>query len=286
MKTRSAFRTFVGVVFAAFVVAILFAIAWQTNGQLGPLSATTWQSIATFTIAYWQNLGEFIERNEGAIEAVGTLFVAFFTFTLWASTERLGIMAAEQGEAMEKSIKEAANATEATNAIAKATRDNAALMEGILRKQMRAYITVEASSAVCQDRKSNLRFGASPRITNAGLTPARNVSYQITAAILDANLPNDYQFENLGVKYVNDATLIPRQGFGGTAHVEEYFEESEVEEIMSAKNKRLYVWGTVTYDDIYGGSWTTNFCYHFFFCMDGGAVKWNSYFNNRHNDAT
>lgn len=234
MKRKFALRITMLCILVAAAVLLLLNVTVRTIGQsCGEIQDQC--HVASIFVAYTNNLGSVIVEHEAAIEAFATIFVAVFTFTLWSSTEQLANMAAEQGKAMESSIAEAAKATEATNAIAKATRDNALLMEGILRKQMRAYVTVEPSSAVRQDTKAGIRFGATQRITNAGLTPAKNVSYQISAEILPVNLPDDFVFENLGDQYNNDATLIPRQGFSGFANVEKYLSESEVDDVMLPK---------------------------------------------------
>lgn len=228
----------------------------------------------------------FLERNETAIEACATLFVAIFTFTLWIATQRLGELALEQGEAMDKSIAEAARATEATASIAKATTDNAALMQGILHKQMRAYISVEAGLPLYQDE--NIRFQGKPVLTNTGFTPARNVSYHAMAAVLDTHLRDDYVFERFGNASGNDTTLSPRQSITiNNAIVRERHPDNEVEGIMSGQARRLYVWGVVQYEDIFGGKWETNFCFNYTFFRDGkGDLLWSSFIFNRHNSAT
>jgi hypothetical protein len=179
-----------------------------------------------FVAAYWGAIGDFLEKNEGAIEACGTIFVAIFTFTLWAATQELGDLALDQGEAMDRSITEATKATQATNSIATVTRENAALMQSILHKQMRAYVSIDAGQATYQDEK--LRFAGMPVITNTGFTPARNVSHHVMAAILDTHLRDDFVFEKYGLKNISDATLSPRQSFTINSVVRERFPDSEV----------------------------------------------------------
>lgn len=124
-------RMVLGAIFCAVVFVILATIAARTGRTLCIGQHSTGEcGFVSYVSAYWANVGTFIEANEGPIEACGTLFVAIFTFTLWTATEKLGVLAKEQGEAMERSISEAAKATLATNAIATATKDNAALMQG------------------------------------------------------------------------------------------------------------------------------------------------------------
>jgi hypothetical protein len=283
MKKRSLSRLILGFAFAVIALTFLLTVAAQTYGQVcgGVLHQC---GVASFLMSYSSNVGSFFVTHESAVEAFGTLCVAVFTFTLWSSTEQLAAMAAGQGDAMERSIKEAAKAA-ATNAIADATKANASLMEGIMHRQMRAYITVEAGPGVYQD--NTLVFGSFPILNNAGFTPARNVSYQVMASILNTNLPDDFRFETYGNRVINDVTIAPRQVFHITAKVRERFPDVEVDEIMQGHSRRLYIWGTVTYEDVFGGSWQTNFCHNFIFLKgEEGNPQVRSFFHNRHNNAT
>lgn len=270
--------------FTIVVIIIFVSLAIHTVGRnCGTPAAgcTTW----TFLASYWESIGKFLKDNEAAIEASGTLAVAIFTFTLWTATQKLGELALDQGDAMERSISEAAKATQATASIATVTRENAALMQSILHKQMRAYVSVDAGKATYQDEK--LRFAAMPVITNTGFTPARKLSYHAMAAVLDTDLREDYTFDEYGIKNVADATLSPRQSFTINPIVQERYPDSEVEPIMLGEARRLYVWGTITYEDIFDESWETRFCFNYIFFRDGdNEVRVNSYIYKRHNSTT
>ncbi|MGN6383746.1 MAG: hypothetical protein ACTHMK_14175 [Dyella sp.] len=230
-------------------------------------------------------VGKFIEDNEAVIETISTLAVAIFTFTLWTATRKLGELALDQGEAMERSISEAAKATQATAQIAAVAKENATLMQSLMHKQMRAYVSVDAGQATFQD--GALRFAAIPVITNTGFTPARKLSFHAMAAVLDTNLRDDHRFEEFGSKNVADATLSPRQSYTFNSVIRERFPDNEVRSIMSGEARRLYVWGTITYEDVFGGSWETRFCFNYIFYRDGeNVVRVNSYIYRRHNSAT
>lgn len=242
-------------------------------------------AVVAILIIYWATIGKFIEDNEVVIEAISALAVAIFTFTLWTATKKLGELALEQSNAMERSISEAAKATEATAQIATATKENAMLMQSILHKQMRAYVSVDAGQATYQD--GVLRFAAIPVMTNTGFTPARRLSFHAMAAVLDTNLRDDYIFDEFGAKNIADATLSPRQSFTFNAVVRERFADSEVKSIMPGDAKRLYVWGIITYDDVFGGSWETRFCFNYIFYRDEkDVVRVSSYIYRCHNSAT
>ena len=150
---------------------------------------------------------------------------------------------------------------------------------------MRAYVSVDAGQATFQD--GVLRFAAIPVITNTGFTPARKLSFHAMAAMLDTNLRDDYTFDTFGERNIADATLSPRQSYTFNAVVRERFGDSEIESLMSGEARRLYVWGTITYDDVFGGSWETRFCFNYVFFRDEkGVVRVNSYIYRQHNSAT
>jgi hypothetical protein len=55
---------------------------------------------------------------------------------------------------------------------------------------------------------------------------------------------------------------------------------------MQGNTRRLYTWGKVTYDDVYGGSWETHFCINYWFVKVGDEVKVFGNFHPEHNNAT
>jgi hypothetical protein len=220
-----------------------------------------------------------------AITVLATALIAFFTWTLYRATDRLWDAATEQGNDMKNSIAEAnrsANAMERSGHIAQGTLEHARVRSA---QQMRAYVSVDIGTATYQDTK--LRFASGPTITNTGYTPARNVSYQVMAEILDADLPPDHVFEKFAEKRVNDASLAPRQQFTVHGLVRDRVPDADVEAVMRGENRRLFVWGTVSYDDVFGGSWETNFCHNFiFYKAADGNIKFNGFLWRTHNNAT
>jgi len=217
-----------------------------------------------------------------------TAILALFTYLLWLANktliERADATSARQAGEMQRSIEEATRAARAMENVAAATRENAQLMSGMLSKQMRAYVSVDIGRATYQDQ--NLRFASNPVIVNTGFTPAKNVSYRVRAAVLAANLPSDYQFDDSGKMSENDATLAPRQSFIVAAIVQDRFEADEVQVIMKGETRKLFVWGTVTYDDVFGGTWETRFCHSFAFYNAKDEIKVNSWYHPTHNSTT
>jgi hypothetical protein len=223
-----------------------------------------------------------------------TAALALYTYRLYRATVRLGadakVSAEQQSTRMERSIVEANRAATAMEAVAMATTNNAMLMQTLLTKQMRAYVSVDLGVALYQDAK--LRFGAGPQVINNGLTPARNVSFKVVAEIIDVAEVTDITnanitFAPIGNVVVNDMGLAPRQSFRMNTAVEHRVLEAEVEEVMKGETKRLFAWGKVTYDDVYGGSWETNFCFNYTFYKNAkGEVVVNGFYFPRHNSAT
>jgi len=133
--------------------------------------------------------------------------------------------------------------------VADATKNNANLMSSMLSKKMRVYIQINIGKSTAQ-RGEDVVFGSWPEIVNVGLTPAKNVSYRVMADVLDvatsaSDVPEPQQV------FTNDATLNPRQSFTIQAAVTRRFGPSEVEAISKGDSKRLFVWGIITYDDVF-----------------------------------
>lgn len=151
-----------------------------------------------------------------------------------------------------------------------------------LRQQMRAWLTVIIGGGVPQQREKDLKFDARPLILNTGLTPARNVRYQIKAAILPVPLPDDFDF-SLPEKGLADGGNIigTHQNAQMMAVVDDYIPDEEVNDLKIGKGRSLYSWGTVTYDDVFGASHKTQFCQQFTWLPDGSVF---CYYTPGHND--
>jgi hypothetical protein len=210
--------------------------------------------------------------------------LVIFTWRLAKATSGLWDAAGKQGQDTAKSIGEATRAATAMEGMVEATRNNANLMQAILHKQMRAYVAVDIGRGTYQDGR--LRFAAAPVVNNTGFTPARNVSFRVMADILDTKLPKTFQFPEFAELKINDATLAPRQQFIIHGIVSNRFEDSEVQAIMTGEQRRLYVWGIVTYEDVFGGSWETRFCHNFVFPTGKDGVQVLGFYHHTHNHAT
>jgi hypothetical protein len=229
-----------------------------------------------------QCTGAFIEAHNGAISALASIVIALFTVTLWRATQGMLDATSGQSVAMEKSIAESARAANAMEQVAVHFADNVTAVRERSAQQMRAYLSVLVNAATYQERGKNLRFEARPAILNAGQTPAKNVGYRAAASILPVPLPSDFTFP-LKEQVVGAATLGPHQHFIMNATVEDFYDDADVFDIKTGRDRALYVWGVVTYQDIFGTDQHTKFCQYLLWLPDGRMF---GFFVSDYNDAT
>jgi len=191
-----------------------------------------------------------------------TFLLFCFTAALWWVTYRLSKEAKTTGEAhgakMAESISEAARAAAAQEGIANATRENAGLMQGVMQKQMRAYLVVEVGGGLYQD--ATKRFEVRPNLVNSGFTPALNMTYWALASILPFPLPKDHVLPVNHENIPNSMDMGPRQSLVLNAAVDTRVPDAEVDDIKHGITRRVYIWGSIRYSDIFGGVHTTDFC--------------------------
>jgi hypothetical protein len=190
---------------------------------------------------------------------------------------------------MERSIAEATRLASAMEVVskeiavsAKAATDSVAALKERTAQQMRAYLAVAVGAAIYQERNKPLKFEGKPLLVNSGHTPAYKVSYRAKAEILSIPLPKDFAFP-LPDEVVGGAMLGPQQNATLSAIVDDFSEDAEVEDIKIGKGKCLYIWGIVTYEDIFGEARRTRFCQSLTWLPDGKVF---GVFTPGHNDAT
>jgi hypothetical protein len=230
-------------------------------------------------------------RNErittGANVGLTALTAMLLLVNLWLIVEARRV-STRQASDTKRALEEQTRAADAMRDVADATKNNATLVQKIMQTQMRAYVSVTTGTATYQDDINN--FASSPLITNTGLSPAKKVSTWIQADILDTTFPKDFKFQEPGVDAVSetDATLSAKQSFSIAGIVKERFNQDEVRDIMLGAKRRLFVWGLVTYEDVFGNKWETKFCHNFNFFKPKGSddVKVESWYYRGHNNST
>jgi hypothetical protein len=253
--------------------------AAQDNMQNWPPIWSNWALVLVAAVTAWFALRTLNAIRDQVIEMRKT----------GEQTEKLIQENMAQSTSLELSVKESARLASAMEIVAKeiaisakaATHSVAALKERTA-KQMRAYLTVIIGGGVYQERDKNYRFEGKPIVINTGHTPARNVRHRCKAQVLPIPLPSDFAFP-LPEKEFGGTMMGPQQNNILGAIVDDFCDDAEVNDIKSANGKGLYVWGTITYEDIFGERQRTEFCQ---------VIRWTpdnkiwGYFIPGHSDAT
>jgi hypothetical protein len=221
--------------------------------------------------------------------------LAYFTAYLYWTTRKLAGDAEEtgkrQGEQMAASVAEAANAARAMADVARHVETSANTGVEILEnskkfaiQQMRAYISVLGSDGTYQDQ--NWRFQGNIILLNTGNTPAHKVRWRARADIMSVPLPADFLFP-LGASEIEEGPVLgPHQNFKLNTVYPIRVPDAEVAEVMLGVKRALYVWGIVTYDDVFKATQTAQFCLKYMFRGLPPDVKIDSFYDQRHNEAT
>ncbi len=226
-----------------------------------------------------------------------TIILALFTGGLWIATYRLAKDAEKtsnraeenfirQANEMRASIAQASRSASAMEDVANITDRNSRLMQEMYAKQMRAYLSVNIHRGMYQDRKNGLKFEINPSLLNSGHTPAHNLKYWATAEILPFPLPDNFEFPVPINKSPNSYVLHPNHGIELNALVNDFVPDGEVEAIKLGTERRVHIWGIVTYDDVFGESHMTKFCHSLFWVKVGDQEVIRGTYSNHHNEAT
>jgi hypothetical protein len=153
------------------------------------------------------------------------------------------------------------------------------------KRELRAYLTVVVGGAVYQERAKNLKFEAKPVMLNTGRTPAHKVRYRAAAQILTHPLPAEFSF-NVETPFVGSGIL----GLGGNfilnAIVPDFVDDTEVPSIKQAADGRfLFVWGEVSYEDVFGQPHWVKFCQRLFWVPGPQGEGIVGFYDERHNDS-
>jgi len=146
--------------------------------------------------------------------------------------------------------------------------------EEFSKRELRAYLAVAVGEALYQERRvrplSDLKFEARPLLINTGRTPAHKIKFKARAAILPVPLPTNTNLPEIHDFDQSDAMLSANQSANMFAVVDGFCEDDEVDVIKDGSSgKGLFVWGLVTYEDVFGISHHTRFCQHVYWTMSG-----------------
>jgi hypothetical protein len=207
----------------------------------------------------------------------GIIFVLqLIVFGYQAAKLRATVTAAEtQSADMKQSIKEAARAAAAMEVVAEnmgksaaTAAESVATLKDRTALQLRAYLTVIIGGATYQDRSKSLKFDARPLLVNNGNTPAYNVSYAANASILPVPLPPDHKF-TYEEESPHGSVVGAHQNSIMGAVVPDYVDDATVENIKLAIGSALYVWGVMSYKDVFDELHQNHFCQQIYWQSDG-----------------
>lgn len=214
-----------------------------------------------------------IDRHNGFFAAVAALFVAGFTGTFWRSTEKLWAASIGQGDAMERSIAEAEKSAKAMSSVAEFMAKNVERLKETVsglnqsvdanKRIVRAYLTIGVGDFYEQDVSKNAPLQFHPVVLNTGNTPALDVIYNGRVVFRDYPPGPNFDFTMLPINEERSAITVGSRQFPPPAipvHADRWFTDEEMAEAKQARTKRLYVFGTVTYKDVFGVPHYTDFC--------------------------
>ncbi len=152
------------------------------------------------------------------------------------------------------------------------------------QRQLRAYIVAGASDVNMHGPENALSVSLGIAVKNTGQTPAHDLSIVSKTDLLEhpIKMPFDFTLRTgpdpsravLGAGQVTESNSPADRPFNG-------------DEMMRARDPeggfRIYIWGSVTYRDVFGRTHHTNFCSSLIF-EDGGAAV--AHASEHHNDAS
>lgn len=267
----------------------------QKTGQQGSQAATDQNHIVReFIGAQIVCTISLIDRHNGFFAAIAALFVAGFTGTLWRSTEKLWVSATAQSDAMERSIAEATKSAKAIASVADSMAQNVErLKETVVglnksvdanRRIVRAYLTVGIGDFYEQDISKNAPLQSHLLVLNTGNTPALDVVYNGRIALREFPPGSNFDFTLLPQSEERSAMSVGSRQTPPPSipiHAERWFTDEEMAEAKRATAKRLYVFGIVTYKDVFGTPHHTNFCHSVVWSVQGRPqASWTRFHND------
>jgi hypothetical protein len=203
-----------------------------------------------------------------------------------------------QSEDMKRYIHEATRAADAMEKVSGSLKINADMIVetvfinksialrqrefGII--QMRAYVSVLIGGGSLQNRSTRWKFEARPTLKNTGNSPAYKVRYKIAAAVLPYPWPSDFKFK-LPKSWGGGSLIAPHTPVHATAVVEDFIDDETAERVRGGGGPFLYVWGMVSYKDLFNITRRVTFAQRIFFPGEKGNETVKGYYLEKHNTA-
>lgn len=193
-----------------------------------------------------------------AVVGVATIFLAGFTcVNLWLLRGQ-GDDLREQRTVMQQ---QAGHLEEQATQL----KASVAQMKDTTQQQLRAYLIARPGNLIVDEKRRPGEYWLEwhPEIVNTGQTPAYDVRVASRAQIRDEPLPPGTNLtKELDPKGTGSQGVLGReQMIWQSCNIGRGISESELKDLRSKRSgKAWYVWGVVTYRDIFGNSHSTKFC--------------------------
>lgn len=157
------------------------------------------------------------------------------------------------------------------------------------RAQMRAYLTVVIGSGVYQEREKDLRFEVKPLLKNTGFTPAHKVKYWAIANVLPHPLPVGFNFPEKNEAIGNYVLGSNHDLILNAIVIGNFFDDEVAQAVKEGRGDgRLYVWGKVSYEDVFRKPHFAKFCQSIYWVPDinkPGNFVVMGYYSDQYSDA-
>jgi hypothetical protein len=186
-----------------------------------------------------------LDALNGAITAIATAFIAWFTLSLRQSTDKLWDAGERQLGLLAQTS--AAQSKDMQDSVAVA-KESAEISRTSLISTQRAYVRVLNFPWLWRgdsDRPGKFFYDITPIVENGGNTQTVDAKINVNSALRDQPLPDDFDFPYKG-EY--GLTLIgAHQTIGASnAHI---LDEDLL--LVRRGQKFFYIWGTITYRDVF-----------------------------------
>ena len=220
-----------------------------------------------------------------------------FTALLWRETRNAvqdakgtGKIAVDAANAANAHVKESARAAAAMEAVSVGTAESIRITAEIGRtqrefgqKQMRAYLSVTYNITVPQNEETKQPPEIRLHLFNTGNTPASRVSYKANAAMLPFPLPDDFAFPIDEHPVNSEGVLGHGQSNMISCALPSLLSAEQIDQVTDGRLNKLYIWGIVTYQDVFNYSRETRFSQSVVWMRNGHSMGVNT---RRHNEAT
>ena len=212
--------------------------------------------------------------------------LVFFTARLFYFARGLWRSAEKQSKDLKLSAEASVRFADAMEKVAKAMEETSKTNKEVSWRQqrfMRAHLSVFPRGWVKQNMETGQPYEIHVLINNSGNTPAYNVTTTISLDIFPFPLPEEIDLSLPPTLDIKMSIAAHSQDTFIVGRLNRLITNEEFEQVVKGVSPKMYVFGEIHYDDVFGESHYTNFCR-----WASWDTKWHiTMFNSpRHNEAT